>query len=289
LLTLIFIRFSDYNESLHLKKKLKKKPPRRLHHESKIEKWIIVPDIHASVNGEHDADALAAVADFMASRKWDGYLNLGDLVDFSIISSHNIGNLRAVEGGRILEEYRAADAILTKHEKIIRTNNPSAKMVLLEGNHEYRIQRYSDAHPELEQMLEVPTVLDLAKRRIEWVQSWSKGQLFQLGNCSFHHGLFCNDHHAKKMVQRFGRSILYGHCHDLQVYSSHGYRADNVLIGASLGCLCRIPQQYLRGSPTRWQQAVTVYEYCPSSGEFWFNPIRLHNHRLVFNGERYGK
>jgi hypothetical protein len=107
------------------------------------------------IAGEHDANALATVADFMASRKWDGYLNLGDLIDFSVISSHNIGNLREVENGRILEEYRCADAILTQHEQIIRKANPKAKMVLLEGNHEYRIERYINAHPELEGMIEV--------------------------------------------------------------------------------------------------------------------------------------
>ncbi len=264
----------------------------RIHYDKKskqqdIETWIIVPDIHASVRGEHDADALATVAEFMESRRFDGYLNLGDLIDFSIISSHNIGNLKAVEGGRILEEYRVADAILTQHEKIIRTNNPKAKMVYLEGNHEYRIQRYIEAHPELEGMLEVDKVLNLAKRRIDWVRSWSKGELFRLGNCSFHHGLFCNDTHAKKMVQRFGRSILYGHTHDLQIYSSHGYPADNVLIGASLGCLCRIPQQYLRGAPTRWAQAITIFEYDTSRGDFWFHPIRLNNHKIIFDGRIY--
>jgi hypothetical protein len=37
-------------------------------------------------------------------------------------------------------------------------------------------------------MIEVPTVLNLAQRRIDWVPSWSKGELFSLGNCSFHHG-----------------------------------------------------------------------------------------------------
>ena len=51
-------------------------------------------------SGEHDADALATVADFMASRKFDGYLNLGGLIDFSIISSHNMGNLRAVASSK---------------------------------------------------------------------------------------------------------------------------------------------------------------------------------------------
>lgn len=266
-------------------KKLQRPRPTK---KNNIERWIVLPDIHASVDGEHDANALATVEEFIASRRWDGYLNLGDLIDFSIISSHNIGNLRAVEGGRILEEYKVADAILTRHEKIIRTNNPQARMIYLEGNHEFRIERLIDANPALEGSLEVEKVLDLNKRRIEWIRSWSKGELFTLGNCAFHHGLYCNDHHAKKMVQRFGKNILYGHVHDQQSYSSHGHPAENVLIGASLGCLCKVPQQYLRGSPTRWVQAITIFEYDTVSGEFWFNVICLCDHKLVFDGEVYG-
>jgi hypothetical protein len=80
------------------KKKRCERKPRHDEKKPQIETWIIVPDIHASVPGEHDADSLATVPDFMASRRFDGYLNLGDLIDFSIISSHNIGNLRGVEG-----------------------------------------------------------------------------------------------------------------------------------------------------------------------------------------------
>ena len=73
-------------------------------------------------------------------------------------------------------------------------------MVYLEGNHENRIEPYIDAHPAMEGLIEVDKALDLNKRRMKWVRSWSKGELFTLGNCSFHHGLFCNDHHAKKMI-----------------------------------------------------------------------------------------
>ena len=103
--------------------KVSARPKKQPTKKNKIERWIILPDIHASVSGEHDANALACVEEFMASQKWDGYLGLGDLIDFGIISSHNVLNLRTVEGGRILEEYKVADAILTKHEKIIRGNN----------------------------------------------------------------------------------------------------------------------------------------------------------------------
>ena len=161
-------------------------------------------------------------------------------------------------------------------------------MVYLEGNHSNRIERYIDANPACEGMLEVEKVLNLTKRRIEWVRSWSQGELFELGNCALHHGLYCNDHHAKKMVQRFNRNILYGHTHDVQTYSSHGHTASDVLIGGSLGCLCKIPQKYLKGGPTRWQHCVTVFEFDTVTGEFWFTPIRINDGRLIYNGRVFG-
>ena len=260
-----------------------KQPP------AKIERWIVIPDIHCSVAGDHDVYALATAEEFMASQVWDGYLNLGDLIDFGIIAiNHNVNNLRAVEGGRILEEYKVADKILTRHEKIIRSNNPSARMVYCEGNHCDRITRWINANPACENMIEVPTVLKLAERKIEWVPSWSEGKLFELGQCSFHHGIYTIDGHAKKHVTHFQRNILYGHCHDIQVYSSPGYRASDGMIGASLGCLCKIPQKYLKGAPTRWSHAVTVFEWNPSSGDFSFNILRMNNYKLIYDGKVYG-
>jgi hypothetical protein len=135
-------------------------------------------------------------------------------------------------------------------------------------------------------MIEPPVVLRLRERGVEWVPSWSEGAVFRLSPklvCS--HGLFCNDHHAKKMVQRFGVSVLYGHTHDVQVYSSHGMGTGNTITGASLGCLC-LPQRYMRGQPTRWQQAVSVVEVLPS-GDWTLNVIRINNHRLVHDGRVY--
>jgi hypothetical protein len=256
---------------------------------NKIERWIVIPDIHCSVSGSHDADSLATVAEFLKTQRFDGFINLGDLIDFSIISHHNLETLRAVEGGRILEEYRCADAILAKHEQIIRGNNPKAKMIYLEGNHEHRISRYIDAHPECEGLLEVPKVLKLAERKIEWIPSWSEGALYELGKASFIHGLYVNDHHAKKSLQRYNnRNLFYGHSHDHQIYSSFGFPADNVMIGGSLGCLCRIPQNYLRNSPTRWVQMITIFELDKESGNFQLTPIRLHNHQLIYDGKVYG-
>jgi hypothetical protein len=49
----------------------KKPPPKK----NKIERWIIVPDLHSSVNGEHDPNGLCTVEyKFVASHTLDGYL-----------------------------------------------------------------------------------------------------------------------------------------------------------------------------------------------------------------------
>jgi hypothetical protein len=157
-------------------------------------------------------------------------------------------------------------------------------MIWCEGNHEYRIERLIDEHPVLEGMIEPEIVLRLKERNIEYIKSWSEGKTLRLGKCLFSHGLYCNDAHAKKHVQHFGSSILYGHTHDVQVYSSHAYGFNDAKIGASLGCLC-LPQKYMRGAPTRWVQAVTVFTYDKRTGNFWFEVLRINNHQLIYNGE----
>jgi hypothetical protein len=187
-----------------------------------------------------------------------------------------------------MEDYRVADEILRRHATIVRKNNRRARIVYLQGNHEYRAERFCEANPACTGLLEAENVLHLKERNIEWVPSWSEGAVFRLGpKLVFSHGIYCNDHHAKKTAQRFGAvSVLYGHTHDIQVFSSHGLGTGNTITAASLGCLC-LPQPYLRGAPTRWQQAVTVVEVLMPSGDFTFSVIRINDHRFVVNGKVY--
>jgi len=71
-------------------------------------------------------------------------------------------------------------------------------------------------------------------------------------------------------------------------WSGYPHTASDVLIGGSLGCLCKIPQKYLKGGPTRWQHCVTVFEFDTVTGEFWFTPIRINDGRLIYNGRVFG-
>src|SRR5262245_65877354 len=103
----------------------------------------------------------------MGDYRFDGWINIGDFLDFDCISSHNLNNLRAVENKRIFADYEAAATILDRHQTIIRKKNKNARFVLIEGNHDERMERYINANPACEGMLEVPVALELKRRGVE--------------------------------------------------------------------------------------------------------------------------
>src|SRR5207253_4459819 len=109
---------------------------------------------------------------------------IGDFLDFDCISDHNARNLRAVEGATIEEDYRIGNVILDRWQGLC------DKIVLLEGNHDYRVERFIDAYPRMAGSLEVEKGLHLKERGIKWVRSWSKGEVYKVGKAGFIHGLY---------------------------------------------------------------------------------------------------
>lgn len=230
-----------------------------------------------------------AVEKYMADHKWDGLLYLGDLMDFDIISSHNKNNLRAVEGRRMSDEYEYGRRFLDRHRKIVGKNT---KMVLLEGNHDYRAEAYVDANPVVEGMFEVENGLGLKERGVEWIRTWSEGKTYNIGNAKFHHGLYTSQYHARKMADVFGTNIFYGHTHDVQAFSREFEGDDKTIVGQSMGCLCEIKQKYMRGKPSKWQQAFGVFHFFPD-GFFTYFVVRVFKNRFVspegqvYDGDSY--
>ncbi len=247
---------------------------------------MVLPDTHIP---EHDPVSLNAVEQYMEDHEWDEMVQLGDLLDLDELSKHNIGNLRIVESKRIRKDLDIAGAILDRWQKKLR----KAKITILEGNHDFRMERYIDANPALEGLLEVPNALKLKDRGIRWVPAWSKGQVYDIGKAQFTHGLCTNQYHACKMVREFGSNIFYGHTHDVQMYSQTYRGDDETRVGQSLGCLCKYELSYLRGRPTRWQQAFAIFRFLPS-GFFSYSVVRIFNGEFispegkVYKGKREG-
>ena len=235
-----------------------------------------------------DQVTMRAVEQYMSDVAWDYVINLGDFMDFNCISRWNTG-LPGLKAGENLErDYDHGNAVLDRHCIAARKKNPDCQMVLLEGNHDYRVVAWGHKYPELGELLSVPRMLRLRERGIKWVKSWSDGALYKVGKAVFHHGRFTNKYHAAKMALHYGTPIFYGHTHDIQEYWQVLHGKDEVIKGKSLGCLCEYGQRYLKGAPTNWQQAITVF-YFHEDGYFQDHTAPIFKHRFIgpTNGKVY--
>lgn len=251
-----------------------------------VQRWIVLPDPHVPHQDERTNEALLH---YIMDHKWDGWLCLGDLCDFDAISHWTKSQIRLVQGKSVMNQYKTANAYLEQHYHALAENNPDVRMVLLEGNHDYWVERYIDENPAMEGMLEVENNLDAVKDgRCRWIRSWSKGEVFNLGHAHFVHGDKITKYHARVMAEQYGTNIFYGHTHDIQSYTYERKGDGKAFCGQSLGCLCEYQQSYMRGRPSKWQQAFAVFYVLPS-GNFYYYIVRVFDNKFVSpEGKEYG-
>ena len=251
-----------------------------------IKKAIVIPDCQVPY---HDKKALSAVEKYMADNKWDYYINLGDFLDYFTISRYNVDKPGLLEGKSILSEVKEGEVILDRHVKILKKKNKNVKMYYLEGNHETRAYDFVLKFPHLKGIIEPENVLKFDDKGITYLRSWSHNENLKIGNALFTHGRYTNQYHAKKMVENFGTDIFYGHNHTLQSFSKTSLGSKESAIGQCLGCLCDYPKDvnYLKGSPTQWQQAVTTFYFLPD-GTFYYYISKITNGKFVSpEGKQY--
>lgn len=217
---------------------------------------------------------MRAVERYAADLKPNFLVQLGDFNSFDCISSHNKTNLRAVAKQTIQHTYDIGNHILDRWQVFC------PEIIILEGNHDYRVERYIDEHPATEGKLEVVNGLHLIERGIKWVPYWSKGTIYKRGKVRCGHGKYVNDHHAKKHVSAYQHSLFYGHTHDVQLYSIVTMGDGETRVGQSCGCLCRYNQDYMLGSPDRWQQAFVKITLL-TNGNYFANTVMIFNHAFV--------
>lgn len=256
-------------------KKIQKKAMK----EGRIMKAIVIPDCQVPY---HDEKSMAVVEKYMADNKWDYYINLGDFVDYFTISKYNVGNPGILEGKTILNECDQAREILERHLKILRKNNKDVKAYLLEGNHERRAYDFVSRNPTLKGIIEPENALKLKENGVKYLRSWSHNENLTIGHATFTHGRYTNQHHSKKMVDNFETNVFYGHNHDTNCYNKVSLGSKHSKVGQSLGCLCDYPKDvdYMKGSPSNWQQAVTTFYFMPD-GTFTYYVSRIINNKFV--------
>lgn len=204
---------------------------------------------------------LNQVEKYMASRRWDYVVYLGDGLDMDAISHHAIesGDRRSLEGKRLKKDYEAYGKILRRHRKIV---GKKCTMIYFLGNHEEWAERMVDTYPGLEGMIEPRYCLPFDELNIEVIDYRMPKQI---GKIFFIHGDqdkggYGSIHHAKKYVELYNRNLVYGDKHTLQVYTKVSPAGIHETHTAhAIPCLADTRPRWNRSKPTAWLNGFGVF------------------------------
>jgi hypothetical protein len=244
-----------------------------------MEKRIVALfDIHVPYNIPLDP-----VWEFIKDFKPHRVVVAGDAHDWTAVSSWLADQSRALEGGTIESNYEdLRSSVLTP---LYRAIPRDCDVVLQKGNHEGRLERAIEIHPNGRGFWELEKNLRMYKRLTILPQN----SVVPLGpDLVVVHGEYATgQHHAKKMVEAYHTSVLYGHRHTFQSHTLVSpVTSSNFYTGQAIGCLCTLNPEFLKGKPNAWVNGF-AYVYLQLDGSFHHVPIVIVNNKFYANGHRY--
>lgn len=249
----------------------------------KPQRWLVLPDLQLPYV---DRKTIKNVLRYASEHKWDGVLQLGDFMDWDFISRWTADNARKTEGQRFTKEYQMANAFLDELQAAVRKKNKKAKIVIIQGNHDYRVEVVMDKTPSFTGLLEMETNLHFKERRVEYHKYWEHRQPYKIGKAWFIHGEYIGNNHAKKTAENFHRNVFYGHTHDRQGYTKTTVGDDSVYCEA-LGTLSIRDLDYMGKKPSNWMQCFAVFYFQPD-GSFNHYVTNIVNHSFTsIEGKHY--
>ena len=217
----------------------------------------------------HNAVLLNNAERYMAARRWDFLIYLGDMLDMDSISHHAMesGEYKALEGKRLKKDYEAFEKILRRHSKIV---GKDCQIYYFMGNHEEWANRLIDHMPTLEGFIEPENNLPFEELKIKVIPP--RG-IMKIGKLHFIHGdidkgSYSSTHHAKKVVDLYNRNIAYGDKHTDQTFTKVApVGLDDIHTAYSIPCLANTRPAWNRDKPTAWINGFGVF-YIRDDGSF---------------------
>ena len=241
----------------------------------------------------HDRKCLSVVEGILAQTKPDVLLHMGDLIDCWQISDYGqdpakMGNLQNdIDGCRTLLHRWAQLA-------------PSARRVLLEGNHEDRLRRLIWKLPgtaselarlrSFQEAMTWPSLLDMDGIGWEWIPAGQQSRTPILPKLISIHGHQLKGSPtvegacARKCVTRYGRSVIVGHHHRACVISRRDHNGQ--AFGIETGCTCLLDGQPY-GEDFNWQQALTLIEWSGDQKLMTVQQVHIRDGRARWQGQDY--
>lgn len=243
---------------------------------------LLIPDTHRPYHDRKAYNLMLRVAKDISP---DEIVILGDYADIYALNSH--GGKNPTLPTTLIEEIEDVNDGLDELDKLF----PSAKKVFLQGNHEYRFERYIfDKCPELFGVTEFKNLIKIDQRKNWSYVHYGPNQAYKVG------GSYLTARHeplassAKATASKALCSLVYGHIHRIEESHLVGLDGSNHVC-FSVGWLGDKRNDkvfaYVKGHH-QWQMGFGIVYIDEKTGYFYHNKIHiLDNYTCVAEGKLY--
>jgi len=217
---------------------------------SRSKTMLAFADVHYPAVNELALDIFCRTAQHI---KPDLIVCLGDLLDCGQFSSHP--PTYGVPESDYAEDLKRANKLLDQLQKYCK------RLVMVEGNHEYRLDRWAAATTEgrgAYSLLAPRIQLSKGRKRFTYVRYGSAEGKYPHYKVNSRivaiHGWSYARHAVKNHLSMSqGKSVIMGHTHRADVAMTQNvWREGDVIQARSAGCLCRPIPLYGTGRPVEW-------------------------------------
>jgi len=246
-----------------------------------IKHALIIPDCHIPAHDERAYNLMLNVAADLP--RIDEVVILGDFADFYSVSAWDKS---PAIGTHLIDEVNAVNEKLDELEELF----GDANLVFLQGNHEFRLDRYiSSKAPELFGQVTVEQLFRLKERGWKYVP-FGPHQLYKIANSKLycrHAPIGGNMHAAHNSVVKAGCSLIMGDNHRIQesqVVTINGENHRGITTGW-LGDSTHLAMQYVKNHH-QWAHGFSIATIMPD-GTFFNSLIHIVDYKCYFNGAVY--
>lgn len=232
-------------------------------------KLLVFGDVHFP---QQNDKALEVFKKVVQDTKPDITVCLGDLLDCKAFSTH----APDVEGDTPYQQ-----ELVQANELLDFIQQHSGKLVMLEGNHEYRVIRYAArerAGQAALSLLSPRKNLSRGRKNFTYIPYDGKEGMYShyavTPNLVAVHGWsYAQDATRQHLKLSQGRSIIHGHTHRADHVMSQKVWGKGTVEAMSAGCLTKLIPTYSVGSPVTWVNGFIQAFLGSKSHSLYFVPI----------------
>jgi len=250
----------------------------------KVKRYIVTPDKHFPL---HDEKAISVLCQAIEIVQPDGYIDLGDIGEFSSVSHWQWKKKKRppleVQLPRIDQEIMEVNKWIDVIDESLDKVNVKEKHQI-EGNHDDWLNSfYRENEHQVFSGYQFKNAVRLEERGYEYHKM---GKYLKIGKLNLYHGHhYGGQYHAKNHLTKLGGNIMYGHHHDIQQASAT--HIDGAKSAWSLGCLKDMSSEknsWLGGRAVNWGHAFAIVDFY-HGGNFTVHVVQIIDGKTSLWGE----